>query len=118
MDAPDLHDAIRLELGSGTDCHKRGDPIHIIPGAVWDNDIWMIEASVPEEADLGRHLRWMIDFIQPHLSIVHKWRDDGVRMDIYLSWAFTQEHSDFLLSSKALKALAELRIPFVVSLDI
>ena len=78
----------------------------------------MIEASVPGEADLGRHLRWMIDFIRPHLSIVHKWRDEGVRMDIFLSWGFTEDHSDFLLSSKALEALAELRIPLVVSLVI
>lgn len=95
--------------------HEKGDLIPDQPGERWPNDIWTISAPVPAKAHPEVHLRWLFDFILPHLPAVNRWREAGARMDIFLSYGWTADHNDFSLSPQAMKALAHLGIPWVVS---
>lgn len=113
--ASHLHDEIKLILGDGTECHKRGDPVPTKPGKHWSNDIWIINAPIPEDAEPSEHLKWIEDFIHPHEDQIKQWAGNGAKVDVYLSYACSCQHHGFGLPAEVLGMFVRLNIPLEVS---
>lgn len=115
-DAPHLHEDIKRILGEGTECHKRGDPVPNKPGKRWSNDIWIVRARTPDEAEPTEHLKWIAEFVRPHEEQIKQWAENGAKIDIYLSYACSNEHTGFGLSPEALSMFVRINVPLEVSI--
>jgi hypothetical protein len=116
MDAPQLHDEIIATLGSGTECHKRGDAIPDRAGKTWKNDIWEIEAPIPEEVDIAIHLKWLSEYALKHEEQIRRWMQAGARVDLYFSYCCDHDHCGFGLDPELLSVFPKLGIRFEMSI--
>ncbi len=113
---PHLHEEIKSILGPGTECHKQGDPVPDKPGKKWKNDIWLLNAPVPETDDINNHIGWIVDFASPFQSHMSGWKRAGATLDVYVAYACDENHRGFGLSSETLLKFAGLNMPLEFSI--
>lgn len=114
--APHLHPEIIATLGSGDECHKKGDAVPDRPGEKWPNDIWLLSSEVPEMQDISDHLRWIVDFLQPFEADILRWTSQGATADIYMSYCCDEDHQGFGLPPDLLAIFSRLNLRLEVSI--
>lgn len=116
MDVPELHDEIRTVLGEETYSHCSGDEDLDHPGRIWENSIWIIETPIPDCSEIEDHLRWFNDFLSPHEEEIKNWIQQGVKIDLYFSYASDRNHCGFGLPPNLMEIFSNLGIRFEVSI--
>lgn len=111
-----MHDAIVSVLGEGSECHTIGEPIEGKAGEFWPNSIWMIDAAVPEREPLGRHLKWISEFLKKNDASISEWVNSGAKCDIYISYACDDDHQGFRLPAGFLQIAAQFGFNIEVSI--
>ncbi|RYD71602.1 MAG: DUF4279 domain-containing protein [Verrucomicrobiaceae bacterium] len=116
MDAPQCHEEVNSVLGSPSHCHVAGELASEESGRRWKNSIWIRESSVPEERELHEHLAWIVDFASPHEAFLRRLADEGARIDVYMSYACSDDHRGFGFDPEQLEFLVRLGIRMEVSI--
>jgi hypothetical protein len=114
-DVPHLHAEIIDQLGPGTENHKEGDVRQLEPLRKWRNSIWIMSAPVAEEEDLGKHLGWVSGFAKTHERFLRDLMSRGAKIDIYMSYACSDDHRGFGLAPELLEIFPKLGIRFEMS---
>jgi hypothetical protein len=112
---PHLHAEILENLGSGTESHKEGDVAQAEPLRRWRNSIWIMSAPVAEEEDIAKHLGWVSSFASEHEKYLKELISKGAEMDIYMSYACSEDHRGFGLDPHLLEIFPKLGIRLEVS---
>ena len=115
-DAPELHGEIIENLGHGSEHHKKGDIVPEAPDKTWSNSIWIMDAPVPEEEDISKHLKWISDYAYANIDSLKNLIEQNANIDIYIAYCCDHDHCGFGLDPDLLKIFNDLGIRLEVSI--
>ncbi len=115
MGVPHLHAEIIEQLGPGTESHKEGDVRQLEPLRRWRNSIWINSAPIAEKEDIAKHLGWVANFASAHEQFLRDLISKGAKIDIYMSYACSDDHRGFGLDPHLLEIFPKLGIRFEMS---
>jgi hypothetical protein len=74
-----------------------------------------MSAPVAEEEDIAKHLGWVSSFASEHEKYLKELISKGAEMDIYMSYACSEDHRGFGLDPHLLEIFPKLGIRLEVS---
>jgi hypothetical protein len=81
----------------------------------WRNSIWIITAPVAEGEDIAKHLGWISNFANANEAYLRSLIARDTNIDIYMSYACTDDHRGFGIAPELLEIFPKLGIRFEMS---
>ena len=100
-----------------TETHRRGERLGKTSKMMYPNDIWILDAPVPRESDLEKHLLWLKKKLLPHKKYIWELKKK-YHVDFFCGYRSNNDQGGFSLSPKCLELFVELGIQLEFSIII
>ncbi len=101
-----------------TRIHRRGEPRGRHGKSAethWSHSLWSLESPLGEGRDLAEHLKWLLDALEPRVSVLKKLAEQ-YRIDLFCGFSSRSGQGGLVLDAAILRRLAGLGIPITLDL--
>lgn len=99
-----------------THVHRKGD-VRSPRAAPYEQDMWSLDAPLPREEPLEKHLLWLKDKLTPHKDYIRK-MSQFYTVNVFCGYRTDSDQGGFDLSPDVLSMFTDLGIPMCVSIII
>ena len=111
-----FHDKLTTLLGVPTHCHKKEDGIFEKPQEKRKYDMWVISKEEDGNDDLIGQMSFLENLISCNKDFLKELHNNGIYMDIFLSYDCSEEGLGFGIDAKYLQCFSECGISLQVSI--
>lgn len=96
-----------------THVHRKGD-VRSALAAPYEADMWSLDAPLPREEPLEKHLLWLKEKLTPHKDYIRK-LSQSYTVDVFCGYRTDSDQGGFDLSPEVLSLFSDLGIRMCVS---
>jgi len=113
--AAHLHEQLSRNLGMApSSVTVRGQPAGAL-GKPAPQDMWVLDAPIPEEAPLQQHLAWLADAIAGREPYLKQLLADGIEIDVFCGYRTNADYSHYTVPAGSFQFASDLGIPLHMS---